>query len=335
MKTGVVLQGVDAPGEFTERVSHIESLGYDSLWLTDSSLHSRDCYSYLTLAATSSSTLTLGTAVTNPLTRHPGVTAAAAATIDEISEGRFVLGIGAGDRPLEALALRPAKLATLRAAIGGIRSLLAGETLTSEGNGVDFVDAHLRVPARGQVPIYISASGPRTLETAGEIADGVILLAGLFSGGVRWAMDHIEEGAARAGRPVPPVRVFAYGAIDTDRERALEDARSIAAWFPQTAPHYCGLAGLDPDIAEAVRASYTGGEFQEAAAAAKLLPDEFVRRMALAGDERDAQAQLEELRSVGVSAVDVFPLGDRRAETIDAFARAARAAGLSSESVDA
>jgi 5,10-methylenetetrahydromethanopterin reductase len=86
--SGVVLQGVDPPGEFCDRVAEIESLGFGYLWLTDSSLHARNCYSYLTLAAARSSRLRLGTAVTNPVTRHPAITAAAAATVDEIARWR-------------------------------------------------------------------------------------------------------------------------------------------------------------------------------------------------------------------------------------------------------
>src|ERR1017187_2797031 len=97
-RAGVVLQGVDAPGVFCGMVEEIESLGFDHLWLTDSSLHARNCYSYLTLAATRSSRLLIGTAVTNPATRHPAITAAAAATVDEIAAGRMILGIG-GRRP--------------------------------------------------------------------------------------------------------------------------------------------------------------------------------------------------------------------------------------------
>src|SRR3954452_17782461 len=117
MRTAVCLQGVDTPEVFEEYVATIDRLGYDGLWLTDSSLHSRNCWSYLTLAARASSRLTLGTAVTHPITRHPAVTAAAAGTIAEISGGRFVLGIGAGDRPLLSLGRRPARLAELEASI--------------------------------------------------------------------------------------------------------------------------------------------------------------------------------------------------------------------------
>jgi 5,10-methylenetetrahydromethanopterin reductase len=169
--------------------------------------------------------------------------------------------------------------------------------------------------------VYISASGHKTLELAGEIAEGVILLCGLAPEGLRYALDHIDAGARTAGRPRPHVAVFAYGAIDEDEDRALEPARSIAAWFPQTVPVYCELAGLDPAIAEQVRSGYTGGEFQEAAAAAAALPAEFVRKMALAGNRRRTVEQLTTILELGVDSVNVFPLGDRRAQTIEAFAQ--------------
>src|ERR1039458_2048464 len=114
-RAGVVLQGVDAPGVFCGMVEEIESLGFDHLWLTDSSLHARNCYSYLTLAATRSSRLLIGTAVTNPAPRHPAIPAAAAATVDEIAAGRLILGIGGGDRPPRALRLAPSRPATVEA----------------------------------------------------------------------------------------------------------------------------------------------------------------------------------------------------------------------------
>src|SRR5258708_6667229 len=123
-KSGVVLQGVDEPSAFCGMVGEIDRLGFDHLWLTDSPLHARNCYSYLTLAAGRTPRLLLGTAVTNPATRHPAITAAAAATVDEISGGRFALGIGTGDRPLLALGRKPSTLASLEAAVDGIRPVL-------------------------------------------------------------------------------------------------------------------------------------------------------------------------------------------------------------------
>jgi 5,10-methylenetetrahydromethanopterin reductase len=321
-RSGVVLQPVDRPDEFADIVTEIEQLGYSQLWLTDSSLHARNCYCYLTLAAGRSSRMLLGTAVTNPATRHPAITAAAAATVDEISAGRMVVGIGAGDRPLLALGLRPSPLADLEAAVRGIRSLWSGTTVDLEAPGFSLAGAHLRFPARPDIPVYVSASGPKTLELAGRIADGVIMLVGLFPEAVKWALEHVRRGADGAGRAVPHVAVFAYGMIDEDEEAALAAARSIAAWFPQTAPHVCNLAGLAPEIADRVRAGYSGGEFQEAASAAALLPDEFVRKVALSGNQQRAAQQIRNALRAGADSVHVFPLGSNRMQTVRSFANA-------------
>ena len=319
-RCGVALQGIDPPSAFVDKVNEIEALGFDNLWLTDSSLHTRDCYSYLTLAATVSTRLVLGSAVTNPLSRHPGITAAALATVDEVSDGRAILGIGAGDRPLRALGLRTSSVATLEATVDVIRRLWRGEELTEEAASFRFRAAHLRFQPRPDIPIYVSASGPRTLELAGRVADGVILLIGLFPEAVAWALSHIDRGAQAAGRPRPHIAVFAYGAIDEDESRALEAARPIAAWFPQTAPHVCELAGVPASIVDDVRRLYSGGEFQEASAAASLMPDDFVRRVALAGNRAQATASIEQVLGAGADSVHVFPLGDRRMETVRAFA---------------
>src|SRR5918992_1426801 len=147
LRSGVVLQGAYAPGKFRSMVERIDALGFSNLWLADSSLHARNSYAYLTLAAMTSPKLLLGTAVTNPVTRHPAITAVAAATVDEISDGRMILGIGAGDRPLLALGLRPARLASLRAAIGAVRDLWSGADVSTEADGFSLHDAHLRFGA--------------------------------------------------------------------------------------------------------------------------------------------------------------------------------------------
>ena len=317
---GVALQGVDPPATFVDMVSEIESLGFGHLWLTDSSLHARESYVYLTLATANSSRLRLGTAVTNPVTRHPAITAVAAATLDEVSGGRAILGIGAGDRPLLALGRKPCAPADLADAIKAIRALWSGDEVSVIAPGFTLDHAKLRFGARPGLPIFVSASGARTLELAGGLADGVILLVGLFPDAITWALEHIDRGAQAGGRLRPHTALFAYGAISGDGRAALAAGRSIAAWFPQTAPHLCRLAGLDEDIVNAVRASYAGGEFQEAEAAASLLPDSFVRRMALAGDAHDAAEQIRDVLAADVDSVHVFPLGPDRMATVRAFA---------------
>lgn len=319
IRKGVVLQGVDAPTTLVEFARRFEADGFDHLWMTDSSLHARDPYQMLALAASATNRITLGTAVTNPVTRHPAVTAVSAVTLDEVSNGRFILGIGAGDRPLVALGQKPAKRRELEQAIDAIRSLARGDHVDLECDTFGLVDAHLRFTPRDDIPVYVSASGELTLHLAGKVADGVILLCGLEPSVVEWAISKIDGGAAEAGRPRPQIAVFAYGIIDEDEEAAIEGARSIAAWFPQTSPHYCDLVGLDPEIRDAVRANYQGGEFQEAAAAASLLPVEFVQKMALAGGRERTTQQLANLAAIGVDSINVFPLGADRMPTIEAF----------------
>jgi len=324
--SGVVLQAADDPVVFEGMVQEIEALGFRHLWVTDSSLHARNPYAYLTLAARGSRELLLGTAVTNPLTRHPAITAAAAATVDEISAGRMILGIGAGDRPLLALGMKPAPVDTVRSAISAIRGLWRGQHVTLEERSFRLNEAHLRFPARSDIPIYISASGPRTLELAGAVADGVILLVGLFPEAIAWALEHVDRGAAAAGRDRPDIQVFAYGRIAEDETAALADARTIAAWFPQTAPVICRLAGLPEELIHEVRSRYSGGEFQEAASAAELLPAGFVRQVALAGNEEHARARIRGVIAAGANIVNVFPLGQDRMGTVRAFAVSFRAA---------
>ncbi len=321
VRFGVALQGVDPPDEFVRLVRDIEEWGFDQLWLTDSSLHARDAYSYLTLAATATRRLSLGTSVTNPVSRHPALTALAIATVDEISGGRAILGIGAGDRPLQSLGLRPANLSTLREAIRDIRGLLAGEHLTVSANGFSMDDAHIRVPTRPDIPIYLSASGPKTLALAGELADGAIVLAGLFPEGIEYALSHIRAGAAHSVRSEPSITAFMYGSLRSESEVAIQEARPIAAWFCQTAPRYCRLAGMAEEVCEQVRAAYDGGEFQEAAEAAERIPNDIVQKVALAGTSEDGREKVQMLIDSGVHSVVLFPLGSDRRAVVETFAQ--------------
>ncbi|AQA01882.1 hypothetical protein BVC93_04905 [Mycobacterium sp. MS1601] len=327
MLVGAALQPVYAADEFGGIVSDMESWGVHQLWLTDSSLHAKCCYSFATLAALNSTTMSIGTAVTNPITRHPAVGAVAALTQQEISHGRFRYGIGAGDRPLLALGFKPAKLAVLEDAITATRRLWSGEEFSWDANGFSLDHAHVRHGTPAQIPLYVSASGPRTLEMAGRIADGIILLAGLHPDGLQYAISHIERGAEKAGRDKrPSITVFGYGAISDDEDYALEAGRSIAAWFPQTAPEYCRLAGLPDDIAQKVKSAYGGGEFQEAKSAASLLPDSFVRRMSLCGDKSVVREHLKTMAELNIDCFAAFPTTDTvesRLNTVKALAETA------------
>ena len=99
--------------------------------------------------------------------------------------------------------------------------------------------------------------------------------------------------------------------------------RPNSAWFPRTAPDYAKLAGMSDELIESVNAAYTGGEFQHAKEAARMIPDELVKRIAFCGSPRTALEKVDWLREAGVSGMSVFPLGDNRRETIAHFAELA------------
>ena len=319
MRFGVTLQGVYEPSEWVELVQWIESLGFDDLWITDSSLHAGDCYVYATLALQATSTLRVGTAVTNPLTRHPAITANAFRSLSHVAPGRVACGIGVGDRPLGELGLPMAKLATLRGTIVSLRSLWRGETVDGDVGPWRFSAAHL-LSAVDAPPVLVSASQPRALELTGEVADGVILLAGLFPEGLGFAREHLEAGREKSERKSFEETFFLYGAIDEDENKALESARSIAAWFPKTAPVYARLAGMSDELIDQVNAAYAGGEFQHAQQAASLISDDLVRKIAFCGTPAQAREKLDWVEEVAPTGVSVFPIGQERRATIERFA---------------
>lgn len=323
VRFGVTLQGVEPPRAFQQQVRDIEGAGFTHLWITDSSLHARYVYSYLTLAALSSERLLLGTGVTHPFTRHPAINVNAIATLDEISEGRAILGIGAGDAPTVELGYAPARVKVVREMVELARGLLAGETMNFEGSAFRVKNGHLHFKYRDTVPIYMACSGPRMLELAGELADGVIVQCGLFPEAVDFAREHVARGAARAGRSLAEVDfwVMMCGAISEDRTAAVNRSRTMAAWFAQMAPHMCEVAGVDPAVVQKIRDAYSGGEFHQAQAAAALTPDAMVESFTLGGTPAEARARVERLIACGVRGFNYMPTGAARPESLANFSQ--------------
>lgn len=321
VRFGVTLQGVEPPRVFQQQVRDIEAAGFTHLWVTDSSLHARYVYAYLTLAALNSERLQLGTGVTHPFTRHPAINVNAIATLDEISEGRAILGVGAGDSPTIELGYAPARVQVVREMIEVARRLMSGETLDYEGATFRIKNGHIHYKFRERVPIYIACSGPRMLELAGELADGVIVQCGLFPEAITFAREHLAIGAARAGRSLDDVDLWVMmcGAISDDHGTAMNRSRTMAAWFAQMAPHMCALAGVDAQLVQRIQDAYSGGEFHQAQDAAALTPDEMVELFTLGGTPAEARARIERLMGCGVKAFNYMPTGAGRPESLQLF----------------
>jgi 5,10-methylenetetrahydromethanopterin reductase len=188
--------------ESLEWVRVAEETGFAIAGIADSQSLYRDVYVVEALVAASTRTIRFGSRVINPMTRHPAVAASAAATIEELAPGRTMIGVGTGDSSVDNIGVRPAKHAELRAYVKTIRELL--QTGESIYNGAPCKLTWFR----GRIPIYLAASGPKTLQLAGEIADGVVINTGLTSEIVRDSIAQVKIGCERAGRNLDDVDMW-------------------------------------------------------------------------------------------------------------------------------
>jgi 5,10-methylenetetrahydromethanopterin reductase len=135
---------------------------------------------------------------------------------------------------------------------------------------------------------------------------------------VRYALDRIATGAARAGRKLSDLLLGCniYGALEDERAVAYAACRSIAAWFPQTSPHYAELIGVPPERVAAIRAAYAGGHFDEARHALELVTDEMIEAFALAGNTDVWVERLRTLEALGVTLFVIYPMVPDKFSTI-------------------
>ena len=236
------------PDDFATDVARAESLGWDYAFIPDSQLRRHDTYVMLAFAAKATSTIRLGPLLTNPVTRHPTVTASSIATVDVVADGRGILGLGIGDTAVRLAGLKPSLVATMEAATRTIRDLLHGGKV--EGT------RPAGLPHPRPVPVWVAAAGPRMLRAAGRTADGIFLRVGTHPANLRAAVDAIHEGARDAGRDPASVRLglvvhTALGAGGGDDARTLAIAKSMAAGFYEYSPHLFEVPGLTwggPDV---------------------------------------------------------------------------------------
>ena len=168
----------------------------------------------LALAAVHSTRLRFGSFVADPYVIHPAMTAAAIATLDELSGGRAVLVLGAGMMGFRAMGFERRKpLIAIEEAIHVIRRLWAGETVTFAGEIVRVQEARLGFPARKDIPIYIATRGDRMLRLAGRAADGAMISTYATPTGFRHALAEVAAGAREAGRD--PASIETVLRVDT------------------------------------------------------------------------------------------------------------------------
>jgi 5,10-methylenetetrahydromethanopterin reductase len=283
-----------------EQARLAESLGYETVWITDSHLICRELWVTLAACALGTSRIKLGTGVTVPHTRHWSVAASAIASLEELAPGRVRLGIGTGGSSAETMGLsvqRAARLATLDTMVTSVRRLLAGESAPLE-SGTPTRLAWLGGARR--VPIYVAGSGPRMLEAAGRLGDGVIMYTGTDPAILRAGLEYVARGAAQQGKRLADLDVVMWTptAVDRDRARARDQVRGRVA----SAMRHPLPVALSPNDAAAVRRLREAYDsYQHATAASRhreLVPDRFVDMIALAGTPEEVREQVRRVMTV-------------------------------------
>ncbi|GAC1323326.1 MAG: 5,10-methylenetetrahydromethanopterin reductase [Chloroflexota bacterium] len=327
LKVSVLSLSRWSTGELTEFAENVEQLGFDSLWLADERFF-REVYASLAYCATRTRTLELGVGVTDPYTRHPALTAMAIATLDEISGGRAILGLGAGVAGFEELGIERVKPArALREAAELVRSLLRGETVSVDGEVVHFRGGKLDfTPVRSDVPIYIASNNRLGLQAAGAVSDGAIMQGCVSPSGLKFFVDNVRTAAGdRQVDVVARVNV----AISSDRQAARDAMRAgIVISMIAQQPRFWSLeqAGLTmhDELRERLRGlSYTHDP-RILAPLAKLIPDEWVDAFTLAGDAEYVTNELDRISRDGATHLMLYPVplaGQTPIDVVRTFAR--------------
>ena len=292
-------------GTVIAQAERAEGLGWDGITFTDSQNLIGDPFVAVALAATATSRLRFATGVTNAYTRHPAALANVAATVQETSGGRFVLGIGRGDTALFHLGMKPMPVSAFIDSVTDLQAYLANETLDCNGrpSRLQWLD-RCRQP---KVPLDIAVSGPRMIEFAGRIAENVTLAVGADPDRVAWAIDLARKAAADAGRDPAEISFGAYVNVgchpDLDAARALIGGAVAAFAHFSSMPGSTGAGLTDADrevVAEVGRRYDSNEHLSNAAAHTQALNADFVDRFAVVCPPEVCAQRLHGLAALGL-----------------------------------
>ena len=305
-----------------------EAAGWHGMLVVDSQNLSADSYVGLTLAATGTQTIGLGTGVTNTVTRHPAVTASAAMAVQDVANGRMFLGIGRGDSALAHLGRSPARVAGFERYIDVLQRYLRGEAVpfdeipmsddvaapVAELELADHPDASRirwfkqEVP---KVPVEVAATGPMVIAVAGRLADRVMFTLGAVDERLQWGMDAARAAREQAGL----LGEIAFGAYvnlvcHQDRGIARDLVRGGLTTFARFSVMHGRVAGPASEAEQAVFGSLHDGYDMKAhtradSRQAALLDDDFVDRHAIAGPPDYCIERLQRLQALGIDKVAI------------------------------
>lgn len=315
-RTGLLFLGAPSVRGMVSLAQRAERAGFESVWVAETRL-TRDAVTPVAAIALGTERLRVGTGIVNVYTRNPVLLALTFATLDELAPGRIVMGLGAGSpRVLEPQGVaftRP--LTRLREYCEVIPRLIAGEAVTYPGECVDLRAARIEdvlardggVRPRARVPLYLAATGPRAVEYAGEVADGVLLNVCLPTAYVRERKQRLAVAGQRAGR-APSATELAMCIVvspHADARRGRDAARRFIAVYLSLFPNVARETGLPPEIVQQIRSAFLDGGVE---AAAPRVGDEVVDLLAAAGTVDDCRDRLDRYRAAGVDLPILAPV---------------------------
>jgi len=297
------------PGDIVECVKLAEELGYESAWVAEG--HGGDQFAILSACATVTKRILLGTSISSVFVRSIPTIAMAAATVDHISQRRFILGLGSSHRvqvePEHGIPYgKP--IQRVRESVEIVRTLLRDGVVSYKGETVAIERFDLWfTPIRPEIPVYLAALFPKMLQVCGEIAQGVILTWSTLEAGRR-AADNIAIGARRAGRRPEEIDITSLLPcyVTNDRRQAFNAMRPAVAFYGGFFPRYNRLMAESgfPEAAQAIKTAWDQGGHE---AAAKVVPDELIDAIAVAGMPAECRERIEAYRRSGISLPIISP----------------------------
>jgi len=294
------------PHRVAERARQAERWGFDGLLVADSQNLNADVWVELALAGAATSRIALGPGVTNPVTRHPAVTASAVATLHAETGGRAVLGFGRGDSALTQIGRHPVPAHDFEHALTLMQGYLRGEdvALDEGGSRIGWIAA-LDAP---KVPVVVAATGPHVIEAGARHAEQIDFTVGAEPERLRWAAGVARD--AGGGRDVS-LGAYVNVAVHPDRATARELVRGSTAIFArfatEGAPHD-GLSDVTRAGIERLAGRYEAVRHGQASAPiARDLEDEFIDRFAIVGSAPEVRERIAELAALGIERLVVVP----------------------------
>ena len=312
---------------FVELLQLAERHGFEYGWTYDSHVLWQESMPTLALAAKATETIKLGHMVTNPGTREPTVVASAYATLQDISDGRMIMGIGRGDSARRYIGQKPVPVGRFEETLAMIKPFMNGETVRWNDTEIALGWARRDLP---EIEMHVAGYGPRVLGIAGRLGDGVIIqLADPDI--IRWTMGTAREAAEEAGRDPDALKCIVCAPSHIGEDIAF--ARDQVRWFPAMVSNHVrdliARYGADGSVVPQALTDYVPSETnydydEHSRTGAKhgaFVSDEICDRFCVLGTPDQAVAKLEELATIGVDQFNVYLMTEGQEATLETYGR--------------